>query len=43
MKIFQVDFTALTFTIKTNDISLVGKYKVYYEVALKNYVTAKKS
>ena len=42
-KIFQVDFTALTLTIKSNDVSLIGSYKVYYEVALKNYVTAKKS
>jgi hypothetical protein len=43
MQIFQVDFTALTFTIKTNEISKIGTYNVFYEVALKNYISVKKS
>ena len=43
MKIFQVDYSALTIKIKSNDISMVGIYEVFYDVALKNYLTNKKS
>jgi hypothetical protein len=41
IKIFQVDYNALTIKIKSNDISMVGIYEVFYDVALKNYLTNK--
>ena len=42
-KIFQVDYSAEIFKIKSDDISMVGTYEVFYDVALKNYLTNKKS
>ena len=43
MKIFKFDKSSQTFKIESDDISMARTYEVFYEVALKNYQTNKKS
>lgn len=43
IEIFLFDSAAWTLTIKSTDLKKAGTYEIYYEVSLRDYLSAKKS